>query len=164
LFAGVDNSVSAERTFAIGAANIGNVGIGGAIIALFPGRSFQISVSALQSAGWVATISSESVVIIASFVGIEHTITASWKDAVDSASIFDVVVVGDSVIALFSNVDDSISANWVHAVGSASVGEICVVATVIALLGGRIIHSASAFLLAFRVAPPSSDVLGDISW
>jgi len=164
LFAGVDNTITAEGELAVGSADISNVGVSRSEIALFASRDFEVSVTAFKTASGVATVAGNGVVIVASFVAVNDTITTFGENAVHSASVLLAVAVGVAVIALLNNIDDTITTNWVHAVGSASVGEICVVATMIALLSGAVVQSATALLLAFIAAPPIANVHRSVGW
>jgi len=158
LFAGVDNTITTEGKFAVGSAGIGDVGITSTKIALFSSGSFEVSVTALKTASGVTTITRNGVVVITSFVAVEHTITALGENAVHSASVLSAVAVEVSVVTLFNNINDTVTANWVHAVGSASVGKICVVTTVVALFGSAVIQSATALLFTSGTAPPVTNV------
>lgn len=157
LFEGIEDTITTRPQHAVGSACVGfGVAVVNSIVALFSG--FQDSVSADN----VACLAFSGVGAVASFSIISDQVTASWESAVGSASVGDIVGVGNAIVAFLtsSDIDDSVSAkqcatdsaqvatitsfsginhvitaDWDFAVGSAGVGlGVVVVGTVVAFL------------------------------
>jgi len=157
----ISDSISAGSLLAVGSASIGNcVGVGCSIIASL--ASVENTVSAEESAargtGGVAIESSE----ITLFSRVDNTITASWQNASDSASVLGGGVLG-TIVALFANIQDSISAEGVLAVDSASGSlAVGVVNSRVALLIGAL-NTISALNLAVGIATITVHVVAIIT-
>jgi hypothetical protein len=167
LFASINDTISASRQMAWSSAAVSGVRIVNSVIALLIG--IKASVTTFQSASGIAigirrtSVSS----VIASFVGIDNTVTTEGKKAVHSASIAVAVATKASSIALFSDISDTITAIRISAVGSANIGLVLIIASLIAFLVDELgsvvgprdwgIVARTASLFAVAVAPPTSN-------